>query len=119
MEHEKIIHDTISHIRTEKKKRPDSELIIRTAAPNLGLNEGVIRSSFDYLVESGSIYSKLTSDGKESFYIFKPEAFGDESDDDEVLYCGKEKLPLRIQWTSPQLQLICRTYLHFYEFLKS
>ena len=101
MEHEKIIHDTISHIRTEKRKRPDSELIIRTAAANLGLNEGVIRSSFDYLVESGSIYSKLTSDGKESFYIFKPEAFGEESDDDEVLYCGKEKIAIKDSMDKP------------------
>ena len=66
MEHEKVIHETIRHIRNEKKKRPDSKLIIRTATANSGLAEGTIRSSFDYLVENGSIYSK-TSNGKESF----------------------------------------------------
>ena len=66
-----------------------------------GLSESVIRSSFDYLVENGSIYSKLTSDGKESYYIFKPEAIGDESDYDEVLYCGKENISIRDSMDKP------------------
>ena len=101
MEHEKIIHDTISHIRTEKKKRPDAELVIRMAAANSGLSEGAIRSSFDYLVENGSIYSRLTSDGKESYYIFKPEAFGDESDYDDVLYSGKENTSIKDSMDKP------------------
>ena len=35
------------------------------------------------------------------FYIFKPEAFGDESDDGEVLYCGKEKITIKDSMDKP------------------
>ena len=87
MEHEKVIHETIRHIRNEKKKRPDSKLIIRTATANSGLTEGTIRSSFDYLVENGSIYSK-TSDGKESFFIYDIDKLG-VSDGESIGNCSE------------------------------
>ena len=55
-----------------------------------GLSETDIRSSFEYLVESGSVYSKSTSDGKKSFFIFNTENLGNETNSEEVGDSRKE-----------------------------